>query len=233
RYTCIAASILLIPLIALAGYGLWLRLQQYGWTGQRVTAAACIAVGACYATGYATAVARSGMTLRLLETTNVVAAFAILGALFALFTPLADPVRISVADQVRRLESGRTPVDQFDFAFLRFHSGRYGLSALEELKRKTDGPEAARISQKAVEALDWRTPGQVRSARATPANRIANITVVAPKGYPLPESFVQQDWALDPRGLPDCLVAAAKCDAILADLDGDDVPEIVLLPLPG
>src|SRR5262249_6395495 len=195
RYASIAAAILLMPLVVLAAYGLWLRLQQYGWTGQRVTAAACIAVGACYAVGYVTTVARSGMTLRHFETTNVVAAFVVLGVLFALFTPLADPVRISIADQVRRLESGRTPVDEFDFSLLRFRSGRYGLSALEELKRKTDGPEAARISQKANEALDGRTaPSQVRrDVRATPASRIANITVVAPKGHPLPESFVQQD----------------------------------------
>ena len=236
RYASIAAAILLMPLVVLAAYGLWLRLQQYGWTGQRVTAAACIAVGACYAVGYVTAVVRSGMTLRHFETTNVVAAFVILGVLFALFTPLADPVRISVADQVRRLESGRTPVDDFDYGFLRFRSGRYGLAALEQLKRKTDGPEAARISLKANEALDGRTaPSQVRrDVRATPASRIANITVVAPKGHPLPESFVQQDWGLGrlPWGAPGCLVAATRCDAILADLDGDDVPEIILFSAP-
>ena len=159
-----------------------------------------------------------------------------LAVLLVLFTPIADPARISVADQVRRLEAGEISPSQFDFRLLRFHSGRYGLQALERLKHKQDGPEAAQISQKANEALDWRNPwqGEQRTVRVTPVLRVVNITVIAPKGQALPESFVHQNWSAFPRQyvLPSCLVADAKCEALMTDLDGDGQPEILLFGFP-
>src|SRR5262249_15419793 len=126
RYSCTIATIALAPLVALAGYGVILRVQQYGWTPQRIIALACVGVAACYALGYAIAIARSGLPLRGLESTNVAVAFIILAVLLFLFTPAGDPARISVADQVGRLEAGKISPDQFDFAFLRSGSGRYG-----------------------------------------------------------------------------------------------------------
>jgi len=58
---------------------------------------------------------------------------------------------------------------------------------------------------------------------ATPETRAANITVL-PDGQTLPESFLTQDWSSSQERwrLPSCLhLASAKCEAILADLDGD------------
>src|SRR5262249_45040844 len=112
RYSRLVASVVLIPFVALAVYGLYLRVQQYGWTSQRITSAAGIAVLICHAIGYGIAVATSGSALRGLQVTNLVTAYVILAVLLALFTPIADPARISVTDQVGRLESGRTPPDK-------------------------------------------------------------------------------------------------------------------------
>src|SRR6266516_5842913 len=133
RYSSVLAAVLLAPLLGLASYALLLRVQQYGWTPDRVITLACIAVAACYAVGYFVAALRSGLMLRELETTNVLTAFFIVVVLLALFTPIADPARISVADQVNRLQSGSIPPDKFDFGFLRFGSGRYGMAALQGL----------------------------------------------------------------------------------------------------
>ena len=182
RYSGTIAAFTLVPLVALAAYGLSLRVDQYGWTPDRIIVLACIVVAACYALGYALAAVLRGPWLRSIEPTNILAALVILAALLALTTPIADPARLSVADQVARLESGKTSVDQFDFAFLRFESGRYGEQALERLKTKRDGPDAARISQKANEVLDWRHRGQDRqriAPVATPSSRVANITVLS------------------------------------------------------
>src|SRR5262249_50693040 len=188
----IVAAVILVPLVALATYGLTLRVEQYGWTPERIIVSACIAVGACLALGYLLAVVRPRAFLRTLETTNIVTAFVILGAILALLTPIADPARISVADQVARLESGRTPPERFDFVFLRFGSGRYGVEALNRLKQKQDGPNATRIAQMANEALNWQTRSQVLTPRLTPEARSANIEVLHPKGQSLPMSFLQQ-----------------------------------------
>ncbi len=233
RYSGRAAALALVPVVALAASGLALRVGQYGWTPDRIIALACIVVAGCYALGYAFAAVRGGAWLQSIEVTNVATAYVVLAVLLALLTPVADPARLSVTDQVARLESGKIAPDQFDFVFLRFLSGRYGEQALEQLKTNQDGPDAVRISQKANEALDWRTRSQAREniPRATPQTRVANITVL--NSPALPDSFVQQNWeAMPPVFLPRCLTANAKCEAILADLDGDGTPEILLFTAP-
>jgi len=233
RYASIVAAVILVPLVALATYGLTLRVEQYGWTPQRIIVSACIAVGACLALGYLLAVVRPRAFLRTLETTNIVTAFVILWAILALLTPIADPARISVADQVARLESGRTPPERFDFVFLRFGSGRYGVEALNRLKQKQDGPNATRIAQMANEALNWQTRSQVLTPRLTPEARSANIEVLHPKGQSLPMSFLQQDWSEHPWWIPRCLTADTKCEAIIIDLDDDGNAEVLLFSVRG
>lgn len=237
RYSSIVAAAVLVPLVALSAYGLALRVEQYGWAPRRIIVSAVVAVGACYALGYILAAARPRAFLTTVETTNIVTAFLILAATLALLTPIADPARISVADQVARLESGQISPEQFDFAFLRFDSGRYGEQALDRLKRKQDGPDAARISQMANEALDWRTRLQAfarRPARLTPQARAANIVVLYPKGQSLPAGFLQQDWSAQSTQwlLPRCLIIDAKCEVIMSDLDDDGVPELLILSIP-
>jgi Domain of unknown function (DUF4153) len=236
RYSGTIAAFTLVPLVALAAYGLSLRVDQYGWTPDRIIVLACIVVATCYALGYALAAVLRGPWLRSIELTNIIAAVVMLAALLALTTPIADPARLSVADQVARLESNKTSIDQFDFAFLRFESGRYGEQALERLKTKREGPDA-RISKKANEALGWRNRGEIPqkfAQPATPSSRIANITVLSSSPRTLPDGFVQQNWDAMTRPflLPRCLTTNAKCEAILVDLDGDGAPEVLLLTAP-
>ena len=107
RYSGTIAAFTLVPLVALAAYGLSLRVDQYGWTPDRIIVLACIVVAACCALGYALAAVLRGPWLRSIEPTNILAALVVLAALLALTTPIADPARLSVADQVARLESGQ------------------------------------------------------------------------------------------------------------------------------
>jgi hypothetical protein len=235
RYTGYLAAAALVPLVALSAYGVAIRINQYGWTPDRVIAVACIAVAACYAAGYAVAALASRPWLRWLEATNVFAAFVILAVLLALFSPIADPARISVADQLRRLESGQTPPNKFDFRFLRFSAGRYGREALEKLAGNREGLHAADIAQRAEQALRM----QNRTARLeplSPAARASDITVF-PHGQVLPGSFLSQDWSTTAtRGpLPACLTgltAYAWCDAVMVDVDGDGQSEVLLFSTP-
>ena len=159
------AAIVIVPLAVLAGYGVLLRVEQYGWTpAQRVIAAACVTVAACYATGYALAAILSRLALRQLELTNVLTACVIIAVLLALLSPIADPARISVIDQINRLNSGRTAPDKFDFAFLQFRAGRYGKEALQRLGDGTEGPRAPLFAERAKDAL--RADNEYRMRRA-------------------------------------------------------------------
>lgn len=237
RYASVLAALVLALLIAFAAYGLSLRIGQHGLTPERVNVLALVVVAACYGVGYIIAVARSGASLRGLERTNIVTSLVIVGLLLALRSPLVDPARISVADQVRRLENGRIAPEKFDFAFLRFGAGRFGMDALKRLAAGAEGPQANEIAHRADDALVARYPSDLtarKPRRITPKQRADDIAVIQPSGAVLPDSFLQQDWTTFQRQwmLPRCLVAAAKCEAILADLDGDGTPEILLLSQP-
>jgi hypothetical protein len=158
--------------------------------------------------------------------------------LIALNTPIADPLRISVASQVARLESGQIAPDKFDYRFLRLYAGRFGYEALATMSKKQDGPGATVIATRARQALGVKTWSDVDSqrdgqnARTPPpvADRLANITVVYPKGTSFPVSLLEQDWTTYPewRILPDCILKNAKCEAALIDLDDDGINEVLL-----
>jgi|KBSSwiStaDraftv2_1062776.scaffolds.fasta_scaffold57490_1 hypothetical protein len=230
------AALVLVPLVGLAGYGLTLRAQQYGWTPPRIIAGACGVVAGCYAVGYAIAALRPNLALKGLELTNIVTAYVIVAVVLCLFSPAADPARIAVADQLRRLESGKETPDTFDFKFLRFGSGRYGKAALDSLAQRVEGPNAAAVSEKAKQAMLLTNPWG-GGFRATVSQRTENIELVHPRGQVLPDGFLQHDWSTQTVGqwsLPHCLTTAgARCKAILIDLDGDGALEILLFDLAG
>src|SRR5262249_34246084 len=209
RYASVLAAVVLLVLIALAAYGVVLRIQQYGLTPERIGAAACVVVAACYSISYVVAVARSGVGLRGLEPTNVVASLVIVAALILLRSPIADPDRIAVMDQVHRLEVGQISPAQFDFAFLRFQAGRYGIEALRGLAEHPEGTEANDIADRARKTLAALNPSDIKSPPRPfgPEQRAANITVVQPSGATLPDQFLQQDWRVVQRSrfqLPRC-----------------------------
>ncbi len=234
-YSRTLAAVVLVPLTVIAVIGLNLRVQQYGWTPSRVTAAAALVAIGCHAVGYTMAALRSGPRLALLPATNVMSAFVMVAIMLALLSPFGDPARIAVSSQVARLEAGLVPVDKFDFNFLRFNGVRYGRTALEKLKEKTEGANAREIAAKAVEALKSENRYASRpKTDATPASRVADIEVVLPAGATLPQAFVAKDWSTTPPApaVPACLREAEsrqRCQAMIVDLDDDGRPEIVII----
>lgn len=228
RHSARLAALLLAPIVLIAIYALGLRVGDYGWTDDRIIAAACLLVAACYAAGYAFAALRRGWLERIAGV-NIATAFVVLAAMLALCSPIADPARLSVNNQLARLTSGKVAADKFDFAYLRFEGARYGRAALAQLK---DSPAAAiRYGAETAVALTSRPRGAVIEARRAPANLAANITVW-PSGTRLPASFVAANWAsrAGSPSYPHCLWrAGARCDAYLIDLDGDAKPEVLLV----
>ncbi|MCK5910813.1 MAG: DUF4153 domain-containing protein [Caulobacter sp.] len=217
RWAARAASLLLIPIIILTAYALWLRIHQYGLTPDRVMATTYLIVAMGFTLGYTLAATRPGAWMKPLERTNLVMAAVSVLLLIALFTPIADPARLSVASQVKRLESGKVSAEKFDFQFLRFDSGRYGRLALERLKASRD-PEIARRGRE-ISGLN------ARRAPSLDKPDLGGVSVY-PTGAKLPDSFVNQDWNGNPRS--DCIVPGSACRALILDVDGDGVAEVLL-----
>jgi hypothetical protein len=229
RWAARAAALLLAPLVALAAYALALRVRDYGWTGDRVSAAACIVVAACYAAGYLRAALRPGW-LPSLAAVNIGAAFVVLGVLLLLFSPLLDPARISVASQLARLESGKVKADRFDFAFLRFDGERYGRAALDRLEREPKGVDAALVRRQIGIVRKMKSSWDRTALTAQRVDLNSNLMLRQP-GARLPDSFLRTDWALKDNLYlyPECLREPGKhCDALLLDVNGDGKPEVLV-----
>ncbi len=215
------AALLLPLVVGIAIYALAVRVIEYGWTADRIIACACLGVATCYALGYAWAARQNSNCLSQI-------AFVMLAVLFALFSPLADPARLAVANQMARFEAGKTSLDKFDFAYLRFDGARYGRAALEQLKVRTSGADAALVRAGADAMLK-------RESRWSDDVRLKNVAVnltVRPATAQLPESFLRQDWRVPKQTwyLPDCMRQVGKhCDAYPLDFNGDGKPEVLLV----
>jgi hypothetical protein len=222
-----ATAIVLVPLIGLAAWGLGIRVAQHGFTPDRIVALGWLVGAAVYAVGYALAAVRKGPWLRGLERTNIIAAFVDLAILIALFTPIADPQRISAADQTWRLVQGRAPVETFDYRFLRFDAGRWGRKALDELAKGGKGPKAAEIAKRAQHALELQNRWDGELATAPP--KLASAIDMRPAGARLPESFVRQFEAKpDPgNGLPSC-TEEKHCTGYVMDLGPEDRSDVLI-----
>ncbi|EJL32807.1 hypothetical protein PMI01_02446 [Caulobacter sp. AP07] len=212
------AGVLLVPITVLAAYGLSLRIGQYGLSPDRIIAAACVLVAAGYAVGYAVAAVRPGAWMRTLEATNIAMAFVVIAVLLALCTPIADPRRLSVNDQVARLEKGKVRAEAFDYQFLRFDAGRFGRNALDRLKTSSDPKIVQRAKAVAVQA------GRNYSPPPRPAYNPR--IVFHPKGARPPEGF---PTAVPPESrFGGCLSSDAVCDATVLDMTGDGRPEVLM-----
>ena len=229
RVAARAASLLLAPLVLIAMYALSLRVRDYGWTGERVSAAACMLVAACYAAGYFRAALRPGW-LPSLAAVNTGTAFVVPAVLLLLFSPLLDPARISVASQLARLDAGKLDPERFDFVFLRFDGERYGRAALDRIEREAKGQDAATVRRQLAIVRNMKSRWDRRPPAAQRPDLGANLLLRQP-GTQLPASLLRTDWALkDDAGLyPDCLrLPGKRCDAFLLDVNGDGKPEVLL-----
>ena len=218
------ASVLLTPLVLIAFWGLSLRIGQHGLTPDRIIAVACALVGAAYAIGYGMGaiiplIRKGSPWMKALEMTNIVTAVLVVAVILALFTPLADPARLSVGDQVARLNSGKVAADKFDYAFLKFESGKVGEAALATLAASTD-PEIARRANEAQASTD-----RTDLAEDAPAPTTMPIIAVWPRDATLPQGFVVPVPEGDPR---DSCKAGDDCLATAMDLNGDGASEVLL-----
>ena len=230
RWTARLAALLLLPILILAFDALSLRVQQYGWSQDRIVAAAGLMLLSCYACGYVWAACQRHNWLTAIARVNIVNAFLFLALLLALLSPVADPARLAVSDQMRRFAEGQVSLEQFDFDYLRQETARYGLAALEELQHWSIGPDAILVRQRAALALK-RNVRQDSLAKKMQPKELAENMHVWPQGEALPASFLRQDWSAIPSNwrLPKCLLFAARCDAYLIDFNGDGKTEVLVI----
>ncbi|MBB6250450.1 DUF4153 domain-containing protein [Nitrospirillum iridis] len=241
RWAGTVGAVALLPLVALAGWALGLRVDQYGWSVQRVEAAAVTLVLAAYTAGYAVAVIRAPNPggphwLRRLEPTNHITAHLVLLLLLALLTPLADPARLMVDSQMARLRSGALPPEKLDLVALRFEGARWGRDAVTALGQATDArwtaDQTRTLHANVATVLSKPNRYQALDAlRRQPdtTDPLENVTVY-PAGRTLPPAFLQAyATSLHPDQDRDCgRKGGGSCNAFLIALPPGG-PEAVII----
>jgi hypothetical protein len=180
-----------IPLTAVialtALYAMYLRVDRYGLTVDRVWACIVAAAASIYSIGYAFA-ARDKQWMASIARVNVIAALFLIGVLALALTPVLSPYRIAATSQFSKVvqEWPRSQVDKLDnpLRYLRFSAGQYGKRRLELLSKLQDHPAADAIRKDANVALL-----QKNRWDATPSQRdtdaLLNAMVLQPAGRAL------------------------------------------------
>nr|WP_086491477.1 DUF4153 domain-containing protein [Novosphingobium panipatense] len=192
RGSVAALGLAMLPLGIIAAVSTGLRIQQYGLTPDRLWAVVFTAVACAYGLAYLVVLARWRIgAAPHLRTANLHLAAALCILALVLSTPLVNFGSLSARDQVARLNSGRTPLDRFDWRALRFDFGKAGETAVRRLAESGHTPQIRAAARKARDAakrwdLDPVTP-QFRRPPMDPSRLL-----VLPRGTQLPAALLDR-----------------------------------------
>lgn len=234
------AALLLLIFAVLAVWSLGLRIAQYGLSSDRIFAGIGVIIALAYGIGYSVAVFMPGRWMGFVEPLNIGLAIFKCALFIAILTPIATPDRLSVNDQVSRLNSGKVSAADFDWWLLKDDTGTYGKNALKALARSAN-PAIATKAKAAIDSTIGERPyrDREREDQGEPVasrDNIAAIPVVFPSGGKLPDGFLSSNFRATSLGMfpPACLRMAPKkdqlpsCKAALLDLNQDGNPEILI-----
>lgn len=234
----INGSLLVLPIYAiLSTYYLGQRIVQYGWTPDRLRASVIVGLSLCLSLAYASAVVRkNNIWLHSLGSINKKIMWLIAAAVVLCNSPIIDPYRISVNDQMNRYSTGKVSPDDLDLFMLRFDSGRRGNDALQALRSDvkfvSDPRRKLKLEKTIIQTTRWGSYGDDDKkpyAAFTPEIARKNIQLAA--GTPSPESTWWESLPKDiGRGnnISECYLMANACVVTTLDLNNDGNKEPIL-----
>ncbi|NNL67009.1 MAG: DUF4153 domain-containing protein [Myxococcales bacterium] len=223
-----AAFLAMTVYVAIAVYGLALRIGQYGLTPRRVWVGMTAVVLGGYAFGYLIAVVRRGEPwLRTVRAVNLVVALIVVAIGLLAHTPLLDPFAWSARSQFDRIASGRVPAADFDYGTLYFKLGKAGHEKFERLGTLDAHPEIATIREEMARVRGFQHYYAWEQARESVAG-IARFELLAP-GLAWPDGLREavQQAAIDTVGSP--CSEEYECGGRPVEIDGRPPEEWIVL----
>ncbi|MBJ9849351.1 MULTISPECIES: DUF4153 domain-containing protein [Citrobacter] len=219
----IKCSLIVAPIYMLiAGWSLWVRIQQYGWTPERVYGVLVVVVLLVWSFGYLASILRRGRNpLELQGPVILGVSLLALGLLVLLSSPVIDAWRISVNSHMGLYHSGKIKPDQVSLYMLE-HSGKPGRAALEALQKDV----AFNQDSKRRRDLSSLLQGRRDPVKELTATQLVSKVVMAPGSQKPDDAF----WAfVKTQGyrITSCAEQNA-CVLVSQDLNADGHPEQVL-----
>lgn len=219
----IKCSLIVAPIYMLiAGWSLWVRIQQYGWTPERLYGVLVVVVLLVWSFGYLASILRRGRNpLELQGPVILGVSLLTLGLLVLLSSPVIDAWRISVNSHMGLYHSGRIKPDQVSLYMLD-HSGKPGRAALEALQKDV----AFNQDSKRRRDLNSLLQGSRDPVKELTATQLVSKVVIAPGSQKPDDAF----WTfVKTQGyrITSCVEQNA-CVLASQDLNADGHPEQVL-----
>ena len=219
----IKCSLIVAPIYMLiAGWSLWVRIQQYGWTPERVYGVLVVVVLLVWSFGYLASILRRGRNpLELQGPVILGVSLLALGLLVLLSSPVIDAWRISVNSHMGLYHSGKIKPNQVSLYMLD-HSGKPGRAALEALQKDV----AFNQDSKRRRDLNSLLQGGRDPVKELSATQLVSKVVNAPGSQKPDDAF----WAfVKTQGyrITSCAEQNA-CVLVSQDLNADGHPEQVL-----
>ena len=219
----IKCSLIVAPIYMLiAGWSLWVRIQQYGWTPERLYGVLVVVVLLVWSFGYLASILRRGRNpLELQGPVILGVSLLALGLLVLLSSPVIDAWRISVNSHMGLYHSGKIKPDQVSLYMLD-HSGKPGRAALEALQKDV----AFNQDSKRRRDLNSLLQGRRDPVKELTATQLVSKVVMAPGSQKPDDAF----WAfVKTQGyrITSCAEQNA-CVLVSQDLNADSHPEQVL-----
>lgn len=150
-YICVA----LLPIFSLiAGYGLYLRVEQYGLTVERCWAILVWAILTLFVFSYCwSIIRRRDNWVDGFATINVRMGVLVLALMVLVNTPVLEFRKLSLNSQLTRLDAGKLTLEQLDLYYIAHNLGRSGYLALESLK---EGQDQRLVNRVADAYRNWR-----------------------------------------------------------------------------
>lgn len=142
----------------LAVISLWVRVNEYGWTEDRVWAVFVAVIALVHAVGYSLSLLprKNGEWMWSVHSTNLVASSVFCVLTVLMLSPVFYPKKIEVNSQFERLKQQKVDYETFDYHgyLLRSEGNRFfGRPKLEALKAGIDHPKKVEIQRLAELAL--------------------------------------------------------------------------------
>ncbi|EIQ79512.1 TPA: DUF4153 domain-containing protein [Citrobacter pasteurii] len=219
----IKCSLIVAPIYMLiAGWSLWVRIQQYGWTPERLYSVLVVVVLLVWSFGYLASILRRGRNpLELQGPVILGVSLLALGLLVLLSSPVIDAWRISVNSHMGLYHSGKIKPDQVSLYMLD-RSGKVGRAALQALQKD----EAFNSDNKRKRDLNSILQGNRDPIQALAATQLAPKVMIAPGSKQPDEAF----WTFVKEHsyrITSCVEQNA-CVLVDQDLNADGKPEQAL-----
>jgi hypothetical protein len=172
--------------------------------------------------------------MHTVSNSNIAVAIIALVCLLLFNSPFADPRRLAVASQLARLHNGTVSATEFDYRYLRWEAGRWGLNALNDLSTQSGDAVKSDIASRAQQMLVAKNRWDYQQNAPLPIEATQRIRVF-PLGEKIDDTLLNllREARTAHWQTRTCLDASNECLAWINDLNNDGNTEVLIISSTG